>query len=53
MKNEFIILGNLNESNIDILKFRKDFVWINLKIDLELKKFVDIFEIGILGVYYI
>ena len=37
MKNEFTTLGNPNESSTDTLKSRKDFVWTNSKIDLELK----------------
>lgn len=47
MKNEFTTLGNPNESSTDTLKSRKDFVWTNSKIDLELKKFADIPETGI------
>ncbi len=50
MKNEFTTLGNPNESSTDTLKSRKDFVWTNSKIDLELKKFADIPETGISGV---
>ncbi|MGL9793325.1 ABC transporter permease [Enterococcus sp. DIV1283b] len=53
MKNGFTTLGNPNESSTDTLKSRKDFVWTNSKIDLELKKFADIPETGISGVYYI
>ncbi|MEY8445032.1 ABC transporter permease [Enterococcus ratti] len=53
MKNGFTVLGNPNRSNAEALKSRKDFIWTNSKINLELKKFAAIPETGISGVYYI